>query len=264
MASSSLESGAGSRFLPGFMLAEWHPALRYSMSVASIAAALILDKFFGRVLLANLSFIPLTAVIITALCAGFGPALLAVVLSLLGLEFFFWIPAHDVWDAVGIGVAYGLIASMIAYITATVRSLNRMLFQNAEELEKSIEERNELLSVLSQDFRTHVTSLRINQGVLRMLTQSIAPQPDQRIADRINVADRGISRLTNLIDNVVELSKRRDGRQIVNRGEVDLSELVREIADSLSTRRRSRRIAGSASTYNQPSADGTGFGWKEF
>lgn len=227
------ESDSSTQFLPGFILTDWHPALRYGISVVSVAVALALDRVFAEVLLRNFSFVPLAAVIVTALCAGYGPALLAAAVSLLGLEFFFWIPADGGWSAVWIGFAYGLVALSITYITGTVRGLNRMLFRNAEELEKAVEERNELVSVLSQDFRTHLTTLRLNHGVLRMLMQSIEPKLDERLADRLKIADREMSRLSTLIDNVVYISKSGAGRQIANRAEIDLSELVKEIADSL-------------------------------
>ena len=216
------------------ILADHSPFVRYGIAVLAAAAGLAIDHILAGVLFSNFAFIPLAAVAAAAITAGNGPGLAASLLSVLGLYHFFWAPVIGHWNAWGVAAAYGPVVLMVSYGGGTIRSLYKSSLEHAAELGAAVEGRNELLSVLSQDFRTHLSTLKLNHSVLRILIESLGPQLDKDFLQRFNHADREISRLTSLIDNVVEASKRRSGRQVVNRQEFDLSDLAREIADSVS------------------------------
>jgi signal transduction histidine kinase len=204
------------------------------IAVATVGIAFAIDNVLRSVLLSHVSFIPLAAVAVTALCAGYGPSLLAAALSILGLYYVFWAPVDGPWNSLGVAVAFGPVVLIVAYGGGMVRSLYKTCARDAADLKAAVDDRNELLSLLSQDFRTHLSTLKLNHSVLRILMQSAAPKVDEDFTRRFELADREISRLTTLIDNVVEVSKSKAGRQLVNREEFDLSELAREIADSMS------------------------------
>jgi signal transduction histidine kinase len=137
-------------------------------------------------------------------------------------------------NAFGVAAPFALTAWIVAWGAGKPRSLYKTSLQSDADLRAAVDERNELLTLLSQDFRTHLSTLRLNQGVLRMAMQSVLPTINGGFVQRFNLADRQISRLTTLIDNVVEVSKGKIGSPIVNREEFDLSDLAREIAESMS------------------------------
>lgn len=60
-------------------------------------------------------------------------------------------------------------------------------------------------------------------------------QIDQGLAQPFRAAGREITCLSGLIDDVMEISRNRPETRQVKRAEFDLADLVREIADSLST-----------------------------
>ena len=216
------------------VLSDHSPFVRYGIAVIAACVGLALDHVLAAVLFSNFAFIPLAAVAAAALIAGNGPGVVAAALTTFGLYHFFWARLIGDWNAMGVAAAYGPIVLMVSYGGGTIRHLYKRSLENASELAAAVDGRNELLSVLSQDFRNHLSTLKLNHSVLRILMESLGPHLNEDFLLRFNQADRQISRLTTLIDNVVEVSKSRSGRQIVNRQEFDLSDLAREIADSLS------------------------------
>jgi signal transduction histidine kinase len=234
MPSSPREPKSASEIFTEIVIRERNPLWSWVIAVAAVGVTLVLDQLFRDVLSSHNSFIPLAAVAVTAICSGYGPGLFAAALAILGLFHFFWAPAEGQWSALGVAAPFALTAFMVAWGAGKLRSLYKTSLQSAAALQAAVDERNELLSLLSQDFRTHLSTLRLNQGVLRMLMQSVSPTINEGFLQRFNLADRQISRLTTLIDNVIEVSEGKISNQSVNREEFDLSTLAREIAESMS------------------------------
>jgi signal transduction histidine kinase len=234
---ASPESPANSARSPIWdtILAERHPLFGYGLAAAGTGIGLGLDAAMSGILMSHTSFIPQALVALTAIACGHGPGLFAALLSTLGLYFFFWAPASGVWNALGVVITFAPIVLMVAWGGGTIRALYQHSLRKEAELKLAVEERDEIMSVLSQDFRTHLSTFKINHRVLRILMDSLGPQIDKAFVERFDRADRDLSRLTTLIDNVIEVSKSKSGHQIVHREEFDLSDLAREIADSLST-----------------------------
>lgn len=123
---------------------------------------------------------------------------------------------------------------IVAWGGGTIRTLFRDSIRKESELNSAVGERNELLSLLSVDFRTHLSTLKLNHNVLRIFIESLGSRIGDDFVRRFQVADQEIPRLTSLIDNVVEISTSRSVHQMVDREEFDLSDLARDITDSLS------------------------------
>jgi signal transduction histidine kinase len=243
MASQAFSANSAPLPLWNAVLADRSPLFAYGLAVVTTGIGLGVDAALSGVLSSNRSFILLGTVALTAIAAGLGPGLLAAALATAGLYHFFWAPAAGQWDALGVAITFGPMVFMVAWGGGMIRVLYHDSLRKTVELKAAVDERNELLSILSEDFRTHLSTLKLNHNVLRIFIESLGSRVGDDFVRRFQLADRELSRLTTLIDNVVEASKSKSGRPIVNREEFDLSELAREIANALTAQVQQAKCA---------------------
>ncbi|SEU34058.1 PAS domain S-box protein [Stigmatella erecta] len=98
-------------------------------------------------------------------------------------------------------------------------------------LQKAIQVRDEFLSVASHELKTPLTPLSIK---LQVLAREVAQQPDtpftRRVQGYIDTGRKQISKLTELIGDLLDVSRIGAGRLQLARTEVDLGALAREVA----------------------------------
>jgi signal transduction histidine kinase len=92
----------------------------------------------------------------------------------------------------------------------------------------AIRQRDEFLSVASHELRTPLTSLTLQSESLRAKAAR-AGAPD--LAGKADVIRRSVERLTRLVSSLLDLSRITAGRLDLELEEVDLSALVREVAE---------------------------------
>jgi signal transduction histidine kinase len=99
---------------------------------------------------------------------------------------------------------------------------NARLYQEARE---AIRARDDFVSVASHELRTPLTSLTLQvDNVLR----SVSPA-EGKLADRLEVLKRLISRLTRLVDNLLDVSRLMAGTFAIELEDLDLREVVGEV-----------------------------------
>lgn len=106
---------------------------------------------------------------------------------------------------------------------------NARLFQKVHE---SVLLRDEFLSISSHELKTPLTSLKMQlQLFSHILKHDKGPVPEERVKKIVEVSERQVSRLNSLVEDLLDVSRIQSGKLSLNKEEVDLSELVREIAD---------------------------------
>lgn len=111
-----------------------------------------------------------------------------------------------------------------------------MAFTNArfyEQAQNAIHVRDEFLSIASHELKTPLTPLKLQiQMVMRMLEQQKAPELNpEKIAKLLHTSEKQISRLTLLIDELLDIAKINNGKLQLNIEEFDLNEMIRDILD---------------------------------
>ncbi len=93
------------------------------------------------------------------------------------------------------------------------------------EAQAAIRARDEFLQVASHELRNPI-------GAVRLLLQSTvrAPELPAPLAARLDRADRGLVRLTRLVDTLLDVSRITAGKLRLEREEMDLAALARDIA----------------------------------
>jgi PAS domain S-box-containing protein len=110
---------------------------------------------------------------------------------------------------------------------------NARLYQKAQE---AISARDEFLSIASHELRTPLTPLQITfQRLLRDRSRERLDRIEgERLRTMLVRSERQVHRLAALIDNLLDVSRISSGKLRLQREQVDLGELVREVASRFS------------------------------
>lgn len=127
-----------------------------------------------------------------------------------------------------------------------------------EELREALRSRDEFLSIASHELKTPLTSLKLQaQMQQRMLNKN---NPDvyshENVQELVQLMDKQVSRLTRLVDDMLDVSRIRTGHLRIQREEVDLHGLVLEAINRLEA-----QFESNGSPLPVLSAEGDLKGW---
>jgi signal transduction histidine kinase len=109
-------------------------------------------------------------------------------------------------------------------------------------LREAVRARDDFLSVASHELKTPLTAFRLQ---LELIERNLSPEARTHVGDRILSAGRQVSRLTALVENLLDVSQLTTGRLLLSLDTVDLSALV---ADAVARLRDEVEAAGSSLT----------------
>ena len=103
------------------------------------------------------------------------------------------------------------------------------------ELARAVRDRDEFLSIASHELRTPLTSLTLQIQALVRHVRKAGPRglSPEEVAAKTEPLQRGLARLTKLLQNLLDISRLRSGRLVLEREEVDASRLVRDVVARL-------------------------------
>ena len=103
---------------------------------------------------------------------------------------------------------------------------NARLYRATRE---SVRQRDEFLSIASHELKTPLTSLQLQvSGLRRNLAR--APLTQERLVAKVSTIDHQVARLAKLVESLLDVSRAAAGPLQLEPTEVDLAELVREVA----------------------------------
>jgi signal transduction histidine kinase len=95
------------------------------------------------------------------------------------------------------------------------------------EARDAVRLRDEFLSVASHELKTPLTSLRLQ---LALILRNLGEDSRGKVGGRVSTVDRQVGRLKALVESLLDVSRIRTGGLTLELGEVDLAEVVREVA----------------------------------
>jgi two-component system, OmpR family, sensor histidine kinase KdpD len=161
----------------------------------------------------------LLIVVVTSIAGGFAPALAAAVAGSLLLNYFFTPPLHTFTVAEGQNALALLIFLLVAVLVSRIVHTARRV----RPLAASDRARTALLNAVSHDLRTPIASAKAAVSSLR------SRDVDWSAADRDELlasADASLDRLTDLVTNLLDLSRLQAGVLPVLAAPVDLGDVV--------------------------------------
>jgi PAS domain S-box-containing protein len=111
---------------------------------------------------------------------------------------------------------------------------NSRLYQAAR---LAIQARDEFLSIASHELKTPLTPLRLQtQAVLRMIkNRQLHELEPERLIKMVQTSDKQITRIAQLIEDLLDVSRINGGRLTFELEEFDLGALVQEVVDRFAT-----------------------------
>jgi len=236
------------------------PLIGYFMSILLIGVALLVALFFRYVLDSSSfsgSFL-IIAVLLTALIWGVGPAIFSLALSAFVIDYFFVLPVGQLdlynWHGMSQLLPYILAGLVIAVLTgqrerARLRSLaaEQELQSYAEELEETnakLEEANHqlkdtdqlkdrFLSIASHELKTPITSIRgqAQLAIRRLAKQKTSSSEIEGMQITLEKINEQTTRLTSLIDELLDVSSIRAGKVELHKRECELVALCQDTVE---------------------------------
>jgi signal transduction histidine kinase len=130
--------------------------------------------------------------------------------------------------------------TLVSTIQVALRSRRRQ-FEVRTLLKKQQEAtriRDEFISIASHELKTPLTSLKLQTQINRRLLQGkpevVAAALTDRFQKYLDVSGKQVERLTRLIEDMLDVSRINAGKLALRKDEVDLPELIEEVADRLS------------------------------
>lgn len=102
------------------------------------------------------------------------------------------------------------------------------------QAQEAVRMRDEFMSIASHELRTPLTALRLQlQGLQRLIQDHADPALSAKLGPRAEKAVRHTGRLAELVDALLDVSRIVSGRLALNREDVDLAALARDLTDDL-------------------------------
>jgi signal transduction histidine kinase len=122
-----------------------------------------------------------------------------------------------------------------ALAEAHQRVESERLRESEERLRQAVRLRDEFLSMASHELKTPLTSLKVHiQGALRAAARREEPVPVAQYVAKLETLEQNVGRLTQLVDTLLDITRISSGRLDFELGEVDLADVVREVAHRFS------------------------------
>ncbi len=236
------------------------PSLGYLLCIPLVGITILSTLFLISIIppLYFPSTLMILPVLFSALIWGVGPSLFALVLSTLVIDYFFVPPIGQVhlqtWDDVLQLLPFVLAGLVVAVITAQRESAwfhtliaEQELHERAEQLEQTnhhleqinqqLKEANQLkdhfISIASHELKTPITTIRgYAQLVLRRLSKQHDLNPDMvAISTTLEKINNQTSRITALVDELLDMSSIRTGKAELRKKECDLVDICHDVIE---------------------------------
>jgi signal transduction histidine kinase/CheY-like chemotaxis protein len=201
------------------------PALRrFSIVPPAIGAALLLRWLLWPVLGAELPLLFMwPAVLVSAWWGGFGPGLLATILSALA-ECYFVLEPRNSFQVSNPAIQVGLILFVplgvaVSLLVERLRSANRVIREAGRR-------KDEFLAFLGHELRGHLSPVLHATQVLRL---KAPPEKDLERAEEI--IERQVNLLTHLVDDLLDASRIGQGKLRLQKQVVDVTPIVTQAVE---------------------------------
>jgi len=220
----------------------------YTLAVAAIAVSTVLF-LPGRDVFAKgqWALLYLLVILLVASAAGAGPAILAAVLAFFTWNFFFLPPYHTLavhdpkdWLSLvaflAVGIIMGIQTGRMREREARAQRLQATATQ-AQALREADRLKSSLLSSVSHELKTPLAAL--SATVSNLLEHDVA-WDEQNVREELQAIVADVTRLTNSINALLDLSRLEARTWEPHRDEYEFSDIVAESLETLTIRQRER------------------------
>ncbi|MCG3115443.1 MAG: ATP-binding protein [Candidatus Manganitrophus sp. SA1] len=218
-----------------FLTKTYPPAIHYSIAIVASLAAFFVSELLFPLFLSPVFFLPFVAVMISALCGGWGPGLLSTLLSGASFIYFFlpltFNPAGN-WERESVRLGLFLSFSwLISWVSASFRTAYRAAEAARAEAEEANRFKSRLVSNVSHDLRTPLNAIigysdLVLSGTYGPVTEDQGP-PLEGV--RRNAGD-----LLKMVNDILDHARIESGRVSMEVGSIEIPLLIREVVEEIS------------------------------
>ncbi len=122
---------------------------------------------------------------------------------------------------------------LIAIARQSAQALHRS--QLYDDAKIAIESRDEFLSIASHELKTPLTPLKLQLQMLgRQIKKGELTYRPEKLASIVESSDRQLSRLSRLVEDLLDVSRITSGRLTLNLERIDMEDLLREVLSQYS------------------------------
>ena len=231
------------------------PLLGYLLTVPFIALTMLFPLLFVQMSAYN-ALVGVPDFLVTALIAllwGTGPAIVAIVLGILSLNFFFPPPTESPlleWRET-LPLFPLLLAQLLVALITTQRESARQqeLQRHASELEQANQTKDQFLSMASHELKTPITVIRaqVQFDLRRLAKQKELPPEVTPLRETLEQVDRQAHHLQGLVNDFLDLSILREEPLPLRLARCDLTAKCREVIE------KQQAISGRSIVLQAPS-----------
>ncbi len=231
------------------------PLVGYLLTVPFIALTMLFPLLFVQMSAYNaLVGVPdFLVTVLIALLWGTGPAIVAIVLGILSLNFFFPPPTESPlleWRET-LPLFPLLLAQLLVALITTQRESARQqeLQRHASELEQANQTKDQFLSMASHELKTPITFIRaqVQFDLRRLAKQKELPPEVTTLRETLEQVDRQTHHLQGLVNDFLDLSILREERVPLRLARCDLTAKCREVIE------KQQAISGRSMVLQAPS-----------
>jgi len=207
----------------------------YGAALIAVVGALAARQILGLTLVRNdfLLILPLTGVYAASVFGGKGPGLLSIGLMMVGVDFMHGLPYSfpeiSMEESLTLQALFLLLALGIWYLASARRAATESASREAAERKRTINQLEELLSMVSHDMRSPLNSIKLSLYAIRGFVEESEP----RVRRPLTVANQQIERILSLVNRLLEPMKMESRGQELQLADLDLATLVKASTEAI-------------------------------
>jgi len=177
--------------------------------------------------------LPLAGVYAASVFGGKGPGLLSIGLMLIGVDFSHGLPYSfpeiTLKESLVLQVLFLLLVLGIWYLASDRHAAIATASREAAERERTINQLEELLSMVSHDMRSPLNSIKLSLYAIK----GFAEESDPRVRRPLAIANQQIERILGLVNRLLEPMKMESRSQELQLADFDLATLVKASTETI-------------------------------
>lgn len=203
----------------------------YLIALIGVVIATVLRYELGSTLGSSIPVVMFTVpVVIAASYGGFGPAMLATLTSALISVYLFIYPYHSfqIEDHAGtvVLITFLAIGVVLSLLGKRLRDLQLRAQQQAQQLQAESERKDEFLAMLAHELRNPLAGISTAGQLLKF-----ANLDERRLSATSDVIMRQVNHMTELIDDLLDVSRLTRGLIIIDKHPVDMNDVLHGAID---------------------------------
>lgn len=219
---------------------------RYGLAVLLSALGLLATSLVKPFVHTGIFPFSLLAVAITALLGGFGPGIVAVVLSALANDYYITPPIHQITLHQEPAeqerlLIFLFLSLLISWLNSMFRTAYRRSTESELKTREALRAREEFISIASHEFKNPISAVYMKLQLAERIVKENPQHP--KLRELLSSSKLQCQRISELIEKLLDVTRIQVGKIELNLAPTDLVALVKEVTQRFSTELNQKGIS---------------------